>query len=169
MEWTQANAEKRLQELKISDMPVMAVRPEPAKVDSDWFQKYKQECHRFARSLTDNVQELAMMNLSREEFMDLLMGRNLPDNLSIRFRIPLMFGGKVDMENMFMCLTFPHAQNMDRFIIEQAGNSTIWLPNPARKIYLPIHSTIAGTGGNAVADRQSQIAAASVMASRRQP
>ena len=131
-------------------------------------QKYKQECRKFTRSLTDSVEELAMMNLSREEFMDLLMGRNIPTNLSIRFRTPLIFGGKISAENMFMCLTFPHSQNMDRFIIEQSGNETLWLPNPARKIYLPIHSTISGMGGNAVADRQSQIAAANVMASRRQ-
>ena len=169
MDWTQANAEKRLEELNIPDMPITAVRPGPISVDSDWFQKYKQECHKFTRSLTDCVQELAMMNLSREEFMDLLMGREIPDNLSIRFRTPLVFGGKIEIDNMFMCLTFPHSQNMDRFIIEQAGHETIWLPNPARKVYLPIHSTISGLGGNAVADRQSQIAAAAVMASRRQP
>ena len=168
MEWTQSNAEKRLQELKIENMPIVAVRPTPVSVDSNWFQKYKQECHRFTRSLTDCVEELAMMKLTRQEFMDLLMGRDLPDNLSIRFRVPLIFGGKVDIDNMFMCMTFPHSQNMDRFIIEQTGNNTIWLPNPARKIYLPIHSTISGNGGNAVADRQSQIAAASVMASRHQ-
>lgn len=168
MEWTQSNAEKRLQELKVPDMPILAIRPTPVSVDSDWFQKYKQECHKFTRSLTDSVEELAMMNLSREEFMDLLMGRNIPTNLSIRFRTPLIFGGKISAENMFMCLTFPHSQNMDRFIIEQSGNETLWLPNPARKIYLPIHSTISGMGGNAVADRQSQIAAANVMASRRQ-
>ena len=168
MEWTQSNAEKRLQELKVPDMPVLAIRPTPVSVDSDWFQKYKQECRKFTRSLTDSVEELAMMNLSREEFMDLLMGRNIPTNLSIRFRTPLIFGGKISAENMFMCLTFPHSQNMDRFIIEQSGNETLWLPNPARKIYLPIHSTISGMGGNAVADRQSQIAAANVMASRRQ-
>ncbi len=168
MEWTQSNAEKRLQELKVPDMPILAIRPTPVSVDSDWFQKYKQECRKFTRSLTDSVEELAMMNLSREEFMDLLMGRNIPTNLSIRFRTPLIFGGKISAENMFMCLTFPHSQNMDRFIIEQSGNETLWLPNPARKIYLPIHSTISGMGGNAVADRQSQIAAANVMASRRQ-
>lgn len=169
MEWTKTNAEKRLEELKIPDMPIMAIRPESVSVDSDWFQKYKKECRKFTRSLTDCVQELAMMNLNHQEFMDLLMGNDIPDNLSIRFRVPLEFGGKIDIENLFMCLTFPHSQNIDRFIIEQAGNKTIWLPNPARKIYFPIHSVITGTGGNAVADRQSQIAAAAVMASRRQP
>ena len=111
------------------------------------------------RSLSDCVQELALMNLGRDEFMDLLMGRKVPDNLSFRFRTPLVWGGKLEIDNMFMCFTFPQSQNLDRFIIEQYGNETIWLPNPEKKIYLPIHSTISGNGGNATADRLSQFAA----------
>ena len=167
MQWTQASAEKRLTELKVGDMPIIAVQPKKTYIDKDWFPKYKQECRNFVRSLTDSVEELAMMNLGRNEFMDLLMGREIPDNLSIRFRIPLIWGGELSADNMFMCFTFPHSQIFDRFIIEQTGNETIWLPNPARKIYLPIHSTIARMGGNGVPDRLNQISA-TVMASRRQ-
>lgn len=159
MQWTQATAEKRLSELKMPDMQIMDFNPRIAQVDSDWYPKYKKLVREFIRSLSDCVEELAIMNLGREEFMDLLMGRAIPNNLSLRFRIPLIWGGKIDMDNMFMCFTFPHSQNLDRFIMEQNGNETIWLPNPAKKIYLPIHSTISGNGGNAVADRLSQIAA----------
>ena len=167
MEWTQATAEKRLQDLKMPDMPIMAVSPNNTIVDPDWFPKYKTLCHEFMRSLSDSVQELAFMNLGRDEFMNLLMGREIPCNLSIRFRIPLVWGGKLNMDNLFMCATFPQSQNLDRFIIEQSGNKTIWLPNPAKKIYLPIHSTISGNGGNAVADRLNQFAA-TVVAGRKQ-
>jgi len=167
MEWPQATAEKRLQDLKMPDMPIMSINPHGASVAPDWFQKYKKLCHEFMRSLSDSVQELALMNLSRDEFMNLLMGREIPGNLSIRFRIPLIWGGKLELDNLFMCATFPQSQNLDRFIIEQSGNDTIWLPNPANKIYLPIHSTISGNGGNAVADRLNQFAA-TVVASRRQ-
>jgi hypothetical protein len=99
------------------------------------------------------------MNLSREEFMGLLTGREIPENLSIRFRVPLIWGGALSTDNLFMCYTFPLSQNLDRFIIEQSGNDTVWLPNPKKKIYLPIHSTLAGNGGNAVADRLSQMSA----------
>ena len=159
MQWTQDFAEKRLGDMKMSNMPVMALHPNPVAVSPDWFQKYKELCHEFMRSLTDSVQELALMNLSRDEFMELIMGRTLPINLSIRFRTPLLWGGTLDIDNMFMCFTFPHSQNLDRFIIEQAGNETVWLPNPSKKIYLPLHSTIAGNGGNATADRLSQFAA----------
>ena len=166
MQWTQATAEKRLSELKMPDMQVTAVVPRLANVPQDWYPKYKQLAHDFIRSLSDCVEELALMNLGREEFMNLLMGRAIPDNLSLRLRIPLIWGGKLDMDNMYMCMTFPNSQNLDRFIMEQDGNETIWLPTPARKIYLPIHSTISGNGGNAVADRLSQIATS--MSNRRQ-
>ena len=159
MQWTEAVAEKRLAELKMSDMPVMSITPRNMPVDKDWFQKYKELCKQFSRSLTDCVQELSLMNLNRDEFMGLLMGREIPINLSIRFKVPLAWGGKLELDNLFMCYTFPISHNLDRFIIEQSGNDIIWLPNPARKIYLPIHSTKIGNGGNAVSDRLSQMSA----------
>lgn len=168
MQWTQATAEKRLNDLKISDLPIMSIQPRITPVDRDWYQKYLAICREFMRSLSDSVQELAMMNLDRDEFMGLLMGREIPDNLSIRFRIPLIWGGKLETENLFMCFTFPQSQNIDRFIIEQSGNETIWLPNPVKKIYMPIHSTISGNGGNAVSDRLSQMAA-NIASNRRAP
>ena len=159
MQWTRAIAEKRLSDLKMPDMPIIEITPKLASVPKDWFAQYKKLCHEFMHSLSDCVQELALMNLKREEFMDLLMGRAIPRNLSFRFRVPLIWGGELEIENMFMCATFPQSQNLDRFIIEQFGNETIWLPDPKKKIYLPIHSTINGTGGNATADRLSQFAA----------
>jgi len=91
--------------------------------------------------------------------MDLIMGRRMPENLSVRFRVPLVWGGKLEIDNLFMCMTFPHAHNMDRFIIEQSGNDVIWLPNPAKKIYIPVHMANGGDGGNATEDRLSQMAA----------
>ncbi len=166
MSWTAATAEKRISDLGMPDMPVVSITPTLTRVSPDWFREYKEACHNFMRSLTDCVQELALMNLTREEFMELVMGRQIPGNLSIRFRVPLIWGGRVEPDNLFMCATFPQSQNLDRFIIEQSGNDTIWLPNPEKKIYLPIHSTLAGNGGNAVADRLSQMAA-NIAANRR--
>lgn len=168
MQWTQSTAEKRLSDLKMSDLPIVPIQPHTVAVGPDWFQKYRSICREFMKSLSDSVQELAMMNLDRDEFMNLLMGREIPDNLSIRFRTPLIWGGKLEVENLFMCFTFPQSQNIDRFIMEQSGNETIWLPNPVKKIYMPIHSTISGNGGNAVSDRLSQMAA-NIAANRRNP
>ena len=90
---------------------------------------------------------------------DLIMGRRMPENLSVRFRVPLVWGGTLDIDNLFMCMTFPHSHNMDRFIIEQSGNDIIWMPNPAKKVYLPAHMMNGGDGGNATSDRLSQLAA----------
>ena len=153
------DAERRLEDLRMDDMPIMQFQPRPNSLSSDWFKEYKKACKEFIQGLSDSVQELAMLNLSQDEFIGLLMGTSIPNNLSIRFRIPILWGGKIDSENMFMCKTFPHSYNMDRFIIEQSEKPIIWLPNPAKKIYIPAHTASGGDGGNATEDRLSQIAA----------
>jgi hypothetical protein len=154
-----AAAEKRLADLFMDDLPVMEFTVAQSAVAPDWFAKYKTLRREFMRSLRDSVEDLAFVNLSQDEFMDLIMGRRMPDNLSVRLRVPLIWGGRLDLDNMFLCKTFPHSHNMDRFIIEQAGNQTIWLPNPAKKIYLPAHAASGGPGGNATEDRLAQMAA----------
>lgn len=159
MHWTKDIAEQKLAALGMDDMPVTCVRPVASVVSPDWFQKYRSLCRSFMESLSDSIDTLAMMNLTQDEIMKLLMVRGLPPNTSIRFRIPLVWGGKLDINNLFMCRTFPFAHNMDRFIISQSGNDGIWLPNPAKKIYVPAHTSGGGDGGNATEDRLTQIAA----------
>ena len=159
MQLSQTSAENRIADLGMDDMPIIQIRPTPHIVAPDWFKKYHQLVHEFARSLTDSIQELAFLNLPQDDFIELITGRHIPENLSIRFRVPLVWGGKLEIKNLFMCMTFPYAHNMDRFIIEQSGNDIIWLPNPAKKIYIPAHMAGGGDGGNATEDRLSQIAA----------
>lgn len=159
MQMTQTAAEKIIADMGMDDMPLILVHPEHVSLGPDWFAQYKNEIRKFLLSLNDSVQDLAFMNLTQDGFMGLLTGNAIPDNTSIRFRIPPMFGGAINMENMFMCATFPFAHNMDRFIIMQCGNDAIWLPNPAKKIYIPTHLTTGGDGGNATSDRLSQLAA----------
>ena len=159
MQLNQSMAEKILSDMGMDDMPTIEYTPVPTALSADWFKKYKDLCHTFVSSLTDSVQELAFMNLSQDEFMALLMGQRLPSNLSFRLRIPLTWGGKLEIDNMFMCWTFPHSQRLDKFIMMQSDAKTIWLPNPAKKIYLPAHTTGGGDGGNATEDRLAQMAA----------
>lgn len=159
MQLNEAAAQKRLADLGINDIPLAPLRPCNTQVSPDWFTKYRNLCHEFMMSLTDAVEELSFLNLSQDEFMGLLMGKRLPNNLSIRFRTPLVWGGKMDISNLFMCRTFPISNNLDRFIIEQYGNDVIWMPNPAKKIYVSAHTIGGGDGGNATEDRLSQIAA----------
>ncbi|MDL2295975.1 hypothetical protein LJC18_04180 [Lachnospiraceae bacterium OttesenSCG-928-E19] len=159
MQLNKSSAEKRVADLFMDDLPVMEYKPMPSSVPSDWFAKYKTLRREFMRSLTDSVEDLAFMNLSQDEFMALVTGRAMPANTSIRFRIPLQWGGKLEISNLFLCRTFPHSHNMDRFIIDQMGSDTIWLPNPARKVYVPAHTASGGDGGNATEDRLSQLAA----------
>ena len=159
MKIPESTAIARIVELGMDDMPLVEYTPKPTKLPTDWFSQYRVLCHKFMESLTDYATEIAFMNLSQNEFMGLVTGRALPRNTSIRWRIPLTIGGELSIENMFLCRTFPHSHNLDRFIIEQAGNETLWLPNPARAVYVPTHTATGGTGGNATSDRLTQMAA----------
>ena len=159
MQLNEKSALERLATLGMDDMPIVQVRPTPHQIAPDWFKKYHELVRVFTTTLTDSIQELSFLNLPQEDFINLIMGQHLPENLSVRFRVPLVWGGKLELENLFMCVTFPFSHNMDRFIIEQAGNETVWLPDPAKKIYIPAHMASSGDGGNATQDRLSEIAA----------
>ena len=153
-------AAQRLAELGMDDMPVMEYTPKPTKLPTDWFTTYRKLCHEFMETLTDCATEIAFMNLSQNEFMGLISGKTLPRNTSIRWRIPITLGGEMSVKNMFLCRTFPLSHNLDRFIMEQFGNETLWLPNPAKSVYVTTHTAPGGTGGNATSDRLTQMAAA---------
>ena len=159
MQLNKLSAEKRLQDLFMDDLPVIEFTPNKTHVSPDWFSEYKKLRYEFLNSLTDSIQELAFMNLSQDEFIELIMGKKIPNNISLRLKVPLIYGGKLALDNMFLCKTFPHSHNIDRFIIEQFDSKTIWLPNPAKKIYIPAHTMGGGDGGNATEDRLAQMAA----------
>lgn len=159
MQLNKSSAEKRLQDMFMDDMPIIEFTPAKANISTNWFSEYKKVRADFLRNLTDSVQELAFMNLSQEEFMDLITAKKIPNNISIRMRIPLIYGGKIEPDNMFLCKTMPHAYSIDRFIIEQSDAKTLWLPNPEKKVYVPANTTGGGDGGNATEDRLSQMSA----------
>lgn len=158
MKISETAAIARISELGMDDMPLVEYTPHATKLPPDWFHKYHELAHKFMETLTDCATELAFMNLSQNEFMALVTGRALPRNTSIRWRTPITMGGELSIDNMFLCRTFPHSHRLDRFLIEQSGNETIWLPNPAHAIYITTHTAGGGAGGNATSDRLAQMA-----------
>ena len=158
MQLNNDSAIAKLAQLGMDDMPVIEYIPNRCVIDNDWFQKYSMLRREFLASLTDSFDEIAFMNLSQEEFMNLIMGKKMPENTSLRFRIPLIWGGKLNIDNMFMCLTFPCSHNLDRFIISQNDAKTVFLPNPAKKIYITTSSTTSSASGNATSDRLTESA-----------
>ena len=158
MQLNEHSALERLAALGLDDMPVMEYTPQRCSLDSNWFKKYSVLRREFLSSLTDCMEEIAFMSLPQNEFINLVMGPGLPDNVSIRFRIPLFWGGELKVENMFLCWTFPQSFNLDRFLMEQSDARTVYLPNPEKKIYLTTHTGGGGDGGNATSDRLSQSA-----------
>ena len=155
MQLSENSAIDRLATFGMDDMPVVEYTPKHCIIDKDWFNKYYALRRQFLLSLTDSFEEIAFMNLSQDEFMELISGKNMPENTSVRLRIPLIWGGKLSIENMFMCLTFPHSQKLDEFIIGQSDARTVFLPNPKKKIYVTTHLAGGGAGGNATSDRLS--------------
>ena len=99
MQLNEHSALERLAKLGLEDMPVMEYSPVKCSLDTDWFKKYASLRREFLASLTDSMDEIVFMNLPQNEFIDLVMGRSLPDNVSIRFKIPLLWGGEL---NVFM-------------------------------------------------------------------
>ena len=156
MQLNEHSAMEILASMGIDDMPVVEYTPKKCSLDADWFKKYSALRREFLSSLTDAIEEITFMNLGQDEFVNLVMGKSLPDNLSIRFRVPLFLGGELDVSNMFLCWTFPISFNLDRFLINQNDATTIFLPNPEKKIYLTSHTGGGGDGGNATSDRLTE-------------
>ena len=100
MQLNEHSAMEILASMGIDDMPVVEYTPKKCSLDADWFKKYSALRREFLSSLTDAIEEITFMNLGQDEFVNLVMGKSLPDNLSIRFRVPLFLGGELDVSNM---------------------------------------------------------------------
>ncbi len=165
----------KLSDIGISDMPIFKVVFQPKNLDENWYPLYKKERRLFLQSLTDSIEELANLNLERNDILNIINGK-LPENLSIRFRVPIMYGGDISKDNMFLLPTNPFNLIIDRFFLIQANDfmkkmsreiksgydfaSTLFVPYPLKKVYCPTTGNIAiGDGGNATEDRLAQVAA----------
>jgi len=160
------DAERRLGALLMDDLPLESAAAVPKALPSDWYAKFKSERKKFMTSLDDSIRELAFLNLEQDEFMSLLMGQRIPENLCIKFKRPILYGGEVAAENMFMMPLFPQGMNLNLFMAEQIGQGDIYYPNPEKKIYVSASQLNGGDGGNGTADRLAQGFAAAARAGR---
>ena len=153
-------AEQRLTALHLGDVPIVEIGAVHRTVPNDWFAMAKLVRRKFISSLDEkDMEELSFFNLSKDQFMDMMTMKKLPENIALRWRIPIIYGGPLEPNNMFLCHNFPVSKDMDRFITEQTGAHSLWVPNPVKKIYVSAHMLGGGAGGNATSDRLSQIAA----------
>ena len=88
MQLSKESALERLAALGMDDMPVIECTPQRCIIDNDWFKKYSMLRKQFLESLTDSFEEIAFMNLSQEECMNLITGRAMPENTSLRSSCP---------------------------------------------------------------------------------
>jgi hypothetical protein len=150
------DAEARLAGLFIDDLPLESCPAAPVPFPADWFPRFRRARAAFLESLGDSISELALLNLAKNDFMGLLTAQRIPENLCVKFRRPMLYGGEIAPENMFLTPLFPSGMNIDVFMAEQSGQGEIWYPNPAKKIYVSVSVISGGEGGNATSDRLAQ-------------
>jgi hypothetical protein len=155
----QTTAGRRLADLMMEDMPTREITARLQPVPADWYTQYVQKRPAFLQSLSDSIQDLSFMNINQDDFLNIMRGDKLPENVTIHLRVPLQYGGKIENDNMFLCPTYPFAVNIDIFMIEQFGNPTLFIPDPKKRVYIPTRLTGGGEGGNATTDRLSQLSA----------
>ena len=165
---TKRDAEQFLSSLGMEDLPLESCPCVPKPLSADWFARFRKERAAFMESLGDSIPELALLNLSQDVFIDLLTGKALPENLTIKFRRPILYGGEISAGNMFMMPLFPPGFNLDIFMALQTGQGEIWYPNPAKKVYVSVNMLTGSEGGNATADRLAQGFAAAQMSQGRE-
>ena len=161
-------AEQFLAKNMMDDLNLGSCPAVPSALGADWFEKFRNVRAKFMESLGDSIPELALLNLSQDDFMGLMTGRALPENLTVKFRRPILYGGEISIGNMFMMPLFPAGFNLDIFMAEQHGQGEIWYPDPAKKVYVSVRMLTGSEGGNATADRLAQGFAAQMSQGREQ-
>ena len=81
----------------------MEIKPMRANIPNDWFARYKKLCHEFMTTLSDCIEEIALINLSQEEFID-LMNQKVKE-LNLKNYIKGLEDERVEKENKINSLT----------------------------------------------------------------
>ncbi|MDR2770103.1 MAG: hypothetical protein LBB08_01485 [Rickettsiales bacterium] len=157
-----SGAQRRLAELLMDDMPLSECEAASTPLPPDWFMRFRAARAEFLKSLGDSMDELVMISLGREDFMSLLSARCIPENLAVRFRRPILYGGRIEPDNMFLITGFPYGFNLNLFMAEQIGSDKIFYPDPAKKVYVSSNILSGSDGGNATANRLEQGFAAQI-------
>lgn len=161
---SKSDAEKRLIALGLSDLPVTEVPAAPRPLPRDWFVQFRAARKKLLSVLLRQSQEeISMMNLDISEIMAMFRGEKIPLNISVKFKIPPVYGGPISPDNMFVCRTLPEGRAIDIFLAEQAGLPVLFYPNPAKRVYVTSMSSMNSPGGNATSDRVSEVLASDVI------
>lgn len=140
------DAKQLLKKLNIYNVDVQKWIVKKINLDKNWYKAYTKIKTEFLFSLSDSIELLYYMNLSQEEIFETIMGKKIPNGISIKFKIPLFLGGELNVNNLYLCRTFPFSFNIDLFIMEQMENKEIFIPCINKKIYDPLSSSNIGGG-----------------------
>ncbi|MDR2685881.1 MAG: hypothetical protein LBB23_03875 [Rickettsiales bacterium] len=159
-----AEASRRLAALGISDLALGEVAAQPQPLPRDWFAAFRAARRELLTNrIKKNQEELFMIGLNPAEITDIYKGIRIPVGVSVKFRIPPIYGGEISPENMFVCRSVPEGRAIDIFIAEQAGAGVFFYPNPAKNVYMTSMGSLNSPGGNATSDRLSDVQAEDVL------
>jgi hypothetical protein len=111
-----------------------------------------------------DFETLASAGFPFEAAMQMKSGE-LPQNIDIMLKTPVEYGGSISIANMFIIKKYPFRDILAAFIAEQtnAGEDTIFAPNPNGRVFLPALRGFAGAGGNTTDDRMTAAGVAMMM------
>ncbi|MCL2629174.1 MAG: hypothetical protein FWD33_00540 [Alphaproteobacteria bacterium] len=158
------DAERRQGDLGLDDLPLVEVAAAVRPLPKGWFEEFRRERRRLLTELVrKDKEELMMMGLPIDDIVAMLGGKKIPAGVSVKFRVPPIYGGDISAENMFICRAASEGRAIDIFIAGQAGAENFFAPNPSKSVYVTSMKSMNSPGGNSTSDRMSDVLATDVM------
>lgn len=125
----------------------------------EFHEKYEQLKQAFLKELMANyINDLRSADLSEESIFCLGKGI-VPANWTVHLKYPLLYGGKLDLDNLVLMPIHPFHELIHHFLnqqmISEAGvghPKTLYIPTPIGKVYIS-GGDFSGSGGKATSDR----------------
>jgi len=158
-------------ELPLTEVTVLPNQSPAVQMRLDFFQIQSQ----FLKHVGHHcIQECFQIKLMREQILKLQDGIQ-PENTTIMFKIPPEYGGQLELDNLFLIQTHPHADTLYSFLQTQfqadhdshthkvIGEKSYPLPQtlfaftPQGNVFIPALMGMVSPGGLNITDRMSEI------------
>lgn len=143
-------------------MDLMSARYQPYTLNEPEFhQQFKLLKRAFLKELTTlYVNDLRSADLSEESIFYLSKGY-LPANWTVHLKYPLLYGGKMALDNLVLIQCHPFHELIHDYLNKQMLSAagighpqTLYIPIPLGKVYIP-NGEMTGSGGKKKSDRSA--------------
>ena len=150
------------QQENFAGMDLMGVQYHPYSLNEKEFHQQMQPLKKaFLNELvTVYINDLRSADLSEESIFYLSKG-HLPVNWTIHLKYPLLYGGKMTLDNLVLIQCYPFHELIHNYLNKQMISAaglghpkTLYIPIPLGKVYIP-NGEMTGSGGKKKADRSA--------------